>query len=140
METAFKLKDQHTITTVEVHGAIYGEDWTEFGPKITARWERWDGAGSSGAESGDAPQRPDYELALGFIKGKEMEGASWGIGHRGTEESAQLAGPNLDVRLIRAYGELLLKLADKVQVAMEADEAYYREHDRVMRRRRRLHA
>ena len=81
--------------------------------------------------------RPDYELRLSFRPWPPATRLSWGTGK--DEQAAMLSGTDLDVRVIRAYGELLLELADRVEVAADADAAYEREHDRVMRGRR-LHA
>ena len=130
-----ELSDRRTVRTIEVHGGIPGG--LNDGASLTVSWERWDGHGTADRESvpDGKPLRPDYELAFGFFGFGGR--ASWGTSKRNSNQFAQLAGTDLNVHVIRAYGMLLLELAQKVEGENAADAAYFREHDRIVRRRSR---
>jgi hypothetical protein len=128
-----EMRRRAAIRTIAVQAAMPGE----LGATLAASWRRWDGDGTVDSDNpgrnGKAP-RPDCELSLG-IRG--LEGASWDVHRTQHEEAGQLSATELDVSVIRAYAELLLELADKVEMEHSAAAAYEREHERTMRRRTR---
>lgn len=128
-----ELTSRRTVRTIEVAGEIPGG--LANGASLTVRWERWEGRGTFDIES-EPPEdhpRPDYELSLGFFGFGGR--ASWGVGKRNSEQCALLSGTDLNPQAIRGYATLLLELADKVEAAAEAEAAYFREHERIVRRR-----
>lgn len=126
------LSDSSNVRTIEVHAEIPDSH----GTRLSASWERWDGRGTADSDypppEGTLP-RPDYELRLGILG--LSDNVSWATGGINSEKCGTLSGTDLDLRVIRGYALLLDQLADRVEVAAEAEAAYYREHDRAMRRR-----